>query len=178
MTLDPDCVSVRIDNSTTSANRRPKIRLVVRSVLNSEVCTVYFCCCCCCFSKCLEPRTTCWDVEYKLSFYFYSFRRWSFCYKHFVLSRYRKKKFWTSSVMNIVTYIEGWLLLYVDLELLNVWIIIQLHFCLSRLFFYIKMSYLNYQSLCSWRERKLSRTQIFGKVSYMLFYLITLDNSK
>lgn len=38
MTLDPDCVSAWIDNSTASANRRPKIRLVVRSVLNSEVC--------------------------------------------------------------------------------------------------------------------------------------------
>lgn len=37
MTLDPDCVSAWIDNSTASANRRPKIRLVVRSVLNSEV---------------------------------------------------------------------------------------------------------------------------------------------
>lgn len=42
MTLDPDCVSVRIDNSTASANRRPKIRLLVRSVLNSEVCMFFF----------------------------------------------------------------------------------------------------------------------------------------
>lgn len=35
MTLDPDCVSVRIDNSTASANSHPKTRLVVRSELNS-----------------------------------------------------------------------------------------------------------------------------------------------
>lgn len=39
MTLDPDCVSVRIDKSTASANRSPKIMLVVRSELNSAVWT-------------------------------------------------------------------------------------------------------------------------------------------
>lgn len=37
MTLDPDCASVRVDNSTASANRRPKIMLVVRSELNSAI---------------------------------------------------------------------------------------------------------------------------------------------
>lgn len=39
MTLDPDCVSVRIDKSTASANRSPKIMLVVRSELNSAMWT-------------------------------------------------------------------------------------------------------------------------------------------
>lgn len=37
MTLDPDCVSVRIDNSTTSANRRLNPTLVVRSDSRSAV---------------------------------------------------------------------------------------------------------------------------------------------
>lgn len=37
MTLDPDCVSVQIDKSTASANRRPKIVLVVRSEVNSAM---------------------------------------------------------------------------------------------------------------------------------------------
>lgn len=35
--MDPDCVSVQIDNSTTSANRHPKPMLVVRSDIDSTL---------------------------------------------------------------------------------------------------------------------------------------------
>lgn len=57
------------------------------------------------------------------------------------------------SILCIPTYMEGWLLLHVSLELLSV--------CVIAFFFvfqdcsYILVSYLSCQLLCSWRERKL-----------------------
>lgn len=66
MTLDPDCVSVRIDNSTASANRRPKIMLVVRSELNSAM-----------WAK-MKSRAwwTCWVTEWLTSLSL------TFCHSH------------------------------------------------------------------------------------------------
>lgn len=166
MTLDPDCVSVRIDNSTASANRRPKIRLLVRSVLNSEVCMFFlllfsfllvfftFLLLSFFFFKYLEPRTTCWDAECKLSFHFCSFQRWFFCYRHLLHS------------FKVLTITVCW---FVVTECLCNYLAIFLSY---------QISYLNCQSLCSWAERKFSRTQTFGEVVYVPFYLITLEKSK
>lgn len=177
MTLDPDCVSAWIDNSTASANRRPKIRLVVRSVLNSEVCMAFwglfllfvclfdfldfffFCECCGFFFNIWNPEQHAgmWSAVNPIFIFF------SVILLLQALHTFKVDiNFELFSIVCIPTYIEGWLLLHVSLELLIVYVITQQYFfCLSRLFLYIKMSFLNCQLPCSWRERNLRELRLW-----------------
>lgn len=139
--MDLDCVSAWIDNSTASANRRPKIRLVVRSVLNSEVCmgfggffflfvcsigfvycfVDFFCERCGFFlvSGTQNNMMGCGTQAILLFSFFFNVI--------FPLQALHTFKVDTNfelfSILCIPCYMEGWLLLLVSLELLSVCVI-------------------------------------------------------